>query len=148
MNDEISRVLKMVEEGKIDAEQGVALIKAIETATESSDWIDLNDDNPPNADDIPDPDAPRKKPAWLHIVVDGGHGHHKKKKVRVRIPIKLAKWGLKFIPKSAQTEMKKEFGDDFELSQLSEILDELPVGEDFINVVDEEGGENVRIFLR
>ena len=50
--------------------------------------------------------------------------------------------------KNVPNEMKKEFGEDFDFSQIGEILDELPVGEDLINVVDSEEGENVRIFLR
>ncbi len=156
MNDEVMRILKMVEDSKITAEQGAKLIEAIETATASSAWIDLNE---PSTDSGADPsdssiDSEQKlpsgkKPSWLYIMVDGGELRHgRKKSVRVRIPIKLAKWALKFVPKSAHAEMRKEFGEDFDLSQIGEILDELPVGEDLVNVVDSEDGENVRIFLR
>ena len=150
MNEEIMRILKMVEEKKITAEQGAKLIEAVESSTATGDWIDLNE--PPKDEGFEEalkklPDG--VKPKWLYIMVDGGeHRHGKNKRVRVRIPIKLARLALKFVPKSAQSELKKEFGEDFEFSQISEILDELPVGEDLVNVVDEEGGENVRIFLR
>ncbi|MCD6216284.1 hypothetical protein J7L05_00310 [bacterium] len=148
MKDEVMRILKMVEDSKITAEQGAKLIEAIETATASSSWIDLND---PSTYSGPSTDSGQagKKPSWLYIMVDGGEQRHgRKKSVRVRIPIKLAKWALKFVPKSAHAEMRKEFGEDFDISQIGEILDELPVGEDLVNVVDSEEGENVRIFLR
>lgn len=150
MNDEVMRILKMVEDSKITAEQGAKLIEAIETATASSPWIDLNEEGPNQlSNDVDVPQLKGKKPSWLYIMVDGGELRHgRKKSVRVRIPIKLAKWALKFIPKSAHTEMKKEFGEDFDISQIGEIIDELPVGEDLVNVVDSEEGENVRIFLR
>jgi hypothetical protein len=150
MNDEIKRVLKMVEEGKIKADEGAKLIEAIESSTVSSGWIDLNSEEAqPSGDPDQEPPVTGKKPSWLYIMVDGRCGVNRtKNNVRVRIPIKLARWGLKFVPRSAQAEMKKEFGEDFDFKQLGDIIDELPVGVDLINVYDDEKEETVRIFLR
>lgn len=149
MNDEIKRVLKMVEEGKIKADEGARLIEAIESSTVSSGWIDLNPDEPQSDDPDQAPPITGKKPSWLYIMVDGrSEMGRPQKNVRVRIPIKLARWGLKFVPRSAQAEMKKEFGEDFDFKQLGDIIDELPVGVDLINVYDDEKEETVRIFLR
>jgi hypothetical protein len=149
MNDEIKRVLKMVEEGKIKADEGAKLIEAIESSTVSSGWIDLNSEEASSDDPDSAPPITGKKPSWLYIMVDGrSELGRAQKNVRVRIPIKLARWGLKFVPRSAQAEMKKEFGEDFDFKHLGDIIDELPVGVDLINVYDDEKEETVRIFLR
>jgi hypothetical protein len=149
MNEEIMRVLKMVEEGKIPASEASKLIDAINSTKKAdADWIDLNQpesgSSTPEADNEPMPEPSGKKPSWLFIIVDGGD----KKKVRVRVPIKLARWALKFVPKSAQAQMKEEFGSDFDFKDIDHILDELPTDIDLINVFDDEKGEHVRIFLK
>ena len=145
MNEEIKRVLKMVEEGKINADEGAKLIEAIEAKSQPDTWIDLNAD--PNAE-VDENAKPGKKPSWLYVMVNDKSEGGRKKNVRVRITIKLARWALKFVPKRAQAHLKEKHGEDFDLSEISDMIDELPVGEDLINVVDEEKGEYVRIFLR
>ena len=148
MNEEIMRVLKMVEDGKIPASEAAKLIDAISAKKPESDWIDLNQpelaESKTELADEPLPGQSGKKPSWMFIMVEKGD----KKKVNVRIPIKLAKWALKFVPKSAQVQMKEELGQDFDLSEIQHVLDELPTDVDLVNVFDDEEGERVRIYLR
>jgi hypothetical protein len=148
MSEEIARVLKLLEDGKITADQAEDLINAITKATKSQDqWIDLNETpDSRGMDSDSAPAAPGKKPSWLYVMVDSMEGG--RKNVRVRIPVKMARWALKFIPKSAQTQIKEKHGEEIDLAALAEMIDELPVGEDIVNVIDEEKGERVRIFLR
>ena len=144
MNEEIMKILKMVEEKKLTADEASKLINAINVKKSESEWIDLNQ---PTADDKGEETSettPGKKPSWLFIMVQKGD----KKNIKVRIPIKLARWALRFIPKQAQTHMKEQLGEDFDLNELAQLLDHLPAGEDLVNVYDEDENESVRIFLR
>ncbi len=116
-NEERLKILKMVEEGKISAEEAAKLLKALST--------------------------PRRKTGvgnarWLQVrVTDTTSG---KVKALVKIPFSLVDAGLKigahFAPEIAGVDM-------------SLVAEALKAGESgkIIDVVDEEDGEHVEIFV-
>jgi DUF4097 and DUF4098 domain-containing protein YvlB len=147
MDENRMGILKMVSEGKITPEEALELLKAIESkqiATQSDDEALIR----LSAQDYKDDDEPvegegerKKRPRFLIIqVTEGG-----KKKVNVKIPLKLARLAMRFIPKSAQAHMKAE-GVEFDINELLSGLEEIGAGEELVNVVDDDKGEVVRIF--
>ncbi len=75
MNEEKLRILKMLEEGKIDAEHAVRLMDALDRA-----------DTRPSDRDL--------KKKWIHIQVE----KNGRNTVNVKVPLALLKFGFKFAP--------------------------------------------------
>ena len=123
MLDERLRVLKMVEDGKVSAEDGVELLSALRQEGKSV---------------LRPANSSSGKPRWFRIkvsdIITG------RSKTTVNIPMGLMDWGLKigaqFAPEVA----------DVDLNELSEILRSGVDGK-IIDVVDEEDGEHVEIFV-
>ncbi|MCD4760286.1 hypothetical protein K8R42_00115, partial [bacterium] len=87
MENERRQVLEMLAEGKVTVEEAQQLLEALNQA--------------PEKDEISELPAKRaglfRKPRMIHIdVVENG-----KKKVNVRIPLSLAKLGMRFVPEDA-----------------------------------------------
>ena len=149
MDENKMEILKMLQEGKINAEEAMELLKALEPSQiterqEDERMIELMEED--YADEqVEEGAAPgkKKRPKFLIIEVtkDG------KKKVNVRIPLKMAKMAMRFIPKHAQAEMKAH-GVEGNLNDLMQGLEELEPGEDFINVLDDDDNEQVRIYTK
>lgn len=117
------QILQMIEDGKITSEQGASLLAAL--------------DKPRGEDRSPSP-AKSGGPHWFRVrVTDLVTG---KAKATVNIPLGLMDWGLKigaqFAPEVA----------DVNLTQLGEVLRSGLEGK-IIDVVDEEDGEHVEIFV-
>jgi len=141
-------ILKMLQDGKITADEAAELLQALEPSEmmvkpENDRTIELMDEDYNNEEDGEEDEKPRKKkrPKFLIIEVnkDGS------KKVNVRIPLKLAKMASRFIPKHAHAQMKAH-GMEGNLNELLAGLEELEPGEDLINVNDEDDDEQVRIY--
>jgi len=138
MNEERKKILEMLAEGKINADEAERLISALEGA------------GSPDADDLKSAaGAPLK---YLRVVVEPGQDSEKQEKVNIRVPLKLIRAGLKlasFIPKDAQHKVNhalKEQGINADFTNLKpEDLDEIlhQLNDLSVNV---EGKENVRIF--
>lgn len=84
MNEEKLRILKMLEEGKIDAERAVKLMDALDRAETRPTDREL-------------------KKKWIHIQVDKGG----KNTVNVRIPLALLKFGFKFAPHAVRRHQER-----------------------------------------
>lgn len=121
--EERMKILNMIREGKISAEEGAKLLSA------------LGDSEKPTR-------APSTKasgePRWFRVrVTDLVNG---KTKVSVNIPFGLMEWGMQigaqFAPEVA----------DLDFEQLKEML-ESGVGGKVVDVIDEEDGEHVEIFI-
>ena len=123
--EERMKVLKMIEEGKITAEEGTKLLTAL-------------DDNR-RAPRGPVPPAPPGGPArWLRVRVTDTVTE--KSKVNVTIPMGLVNVGLKMGARFApETE-----GLDWQ--QVADAINTGMVGK-IIDVVDEEDGEHVEIYV-
>ena len=121
--EERLKILKMIEEGKVSAEDGARLLTALGS----------------NEGRSPTPAAGAAGEArWLRIrVTDPATG---KARVSVNVPTSLVdmaiKMGARFVP-----EME-----GFELQQIVEALKSGARGK-IVDVVDEEGGEKVEIYL-
>lgn len=146
MNEEKLRILEMIREGTVSPQEGLDLINALE-ATETS--ITTRESSPEafdpgRQDEEPEGEEPgkSKKPRWLYIKVDDQESG---KKVSIRVPITLAKFAGKFIPKDAKNEMKEQ-GIDLDLSGLMEQL-EKEGQQDLVEVMDGEK-KIVRIYTK
>ncbi len=134
MSEERKKILELLSEGKINADEADRLLSAVSKDKES------------NFDTV------KKEPKYLRIMVTPGSESEKHEKVNIRVPLKLIRAGLKLaalIPKSAQNQVNDalhEKGIEVDFSQLKpEDLDNIVRQLDDLSV-DVEGKESVRIF--
>lgn len=117
---ERAKILEMVERGQVSAEEGARLLGALEREGETR----VN--------------ASERFARWLHIrVSDLDTG---RPKVNVNVPFELVKVGL---------QIGSRFAPDIEDLDMDEFVAELQSGVpgSLIEVEDEEGGEQVEIYL-
>ena len=123
--DERMLILRMIEDGKVSAEEGAKLLTSV--------------NQEPTA--RPKAMVAQKKPGgaqWFRVrVSDSQTG---KMKALVNLPIGLMDWGLRVGAQFAP-EM-----DGLDLNELSEILKSGADGK-IVEVIDEEDGEHVEIFI-
>ena len=119
--DERLRILKMVEEGKVSADQGIEILKALGGGRKPG---------------YTERQAASDGPRWFRIrVTDLETG---KGKTNVTIPISLMDWGLKIGARFSPA--------DLDLEELHEMLRSGAEGK-IVDVVDEEDGERVEIYV-
>ncbi len=121
--EERMKILNMIREGKISAEEGAKLLSALGDTEKASR--------------IPSTRT-TGEPRWFRVrVTDLVSG---KTKVSVNIPFGLMEWGLQigaqFAPEVA----------DLDFEQLKEMLQSGVEGK-VVDVIDEEDGEHVEIFI-
>jgi hypothetical protein len=124
VDEERLRVLRMVEEGKLNAAEGINLLETLAQGQKSAKTQAR---------------ANTGGPQWFRVhVTDLGTG---RSKATVNIPLSLMDWGLrigaKFAPEVA----------DYNLTELTKILREDGMNGKIIDVVDDEDGEHVEIFV-
>lgn len=114
MNQERLKILEMIQEGKINAEEGYQLLQALEGAAKQPD----RESSPPGGRD-----------RFFRVKVDGD-----KTKVNVNIPMRLVKVaskfvsvGMNFIPEQARSEMDKH-GIDLSQIDFNELVDLIDQG--------------------
>jgi len=133
MSNEQLRILKMVENGKITAEEASQLLAALNL-----------------------PDNNKKKAKWLKIRIY--EKNREKPNVKVSVPLAVAKLATKIggkfkvsMPKKAQEKMEEKGikldAETFE--NIDEMFDSMAVNGRFnlINVVDEKDGNRVEIYV-
>jgi hypothetical protein len=127
-SEERIRILKMVQEGKITAEEGAQLLAAIDNTTQPAP--------PPRKPDAPNPsDKPGR---WFRVKVtntlDG------KTRVNVRLPVSLINAGMKIGAKfSPEVEM-------FDMDQLAQFINSGETGQ-LVEVYDDEDNEHVEVYI-
>lgn len=129
MNEESLKILKMIEEGKITAEEGKNLLDALGGGTEEEFKTKKTA-------------APEKKNKILRVIVDAKGEENAK--VRVNIPLEVAKKmaGLTaLIPKEAKREMLEK-GIDIDAINLEELIGMFQDGLIDENLVDIEAGNS------
>ncbi len=136
MNAERKKVLEMLAEGKISADEAERLLEALENkATETSPQTALTE-------------TLNNLPKYLFVKVDSADGD----KVNIRVPLKLIKAGIKLkalLPQDAQDKVNAKLNekginlDDFKAENFKDILDALT---EFELNVDEKKGDKVRIY--
>ena len=120
--EERMRILKMIEEGKISAEEGAKLLAALSEGRSSSSAFPQG------------PGAPR----WLRIrVTDISTG---RSKASVQIPLTLVDAGMK---------IGAHFAPEVEGVDMANVMDALRSGMTgkIIDVIDDEDGEHVEIYV-
>lgn len=120
------KILKMLEEGKLKADEAARLLEAVgESGAEAEAAATTK--------------GRGKK--TLHVRVF--RGDSERPNVNVNIPLSLAKWALKFVPADAKARMGNK---EIDLDELGTLLDE-GVGE-IITVHDEDKDERVEISIK
>ena len=128
VNEENLKILRMIEEGRITAEQGAQLLASgSKPASELAPVSEVTVTTPKSG-----------KTRWFRVLVTDTDSD--KVRVSVRLPLSLVKWGLKMGGQFAP-EVK---GIDFD--ELSEIINAEADGK-LVEVMDEEDGEHVQIFI-
>jgi hypothetical protein len=139
MNEDRKRILDLLAEGKINADEAERLIAAL-SGDRSSGGAD--------------PSPARKSPKYLRVVVDAGAGYGEgPAKVNVRIPMQLLRAGVRLgalIPVQAREQVNaalRENGIPLDVSQikpdnLETLIEQLG---DF-NVDVDDGHAKVRVF--
>lgn len=129
--DEKMTILKMLEEGKINAEEAARLIEAVGVKKEKEEEIK---------------EIRKKKAKYLRINVDDPG---KNEKVRIKIPMNLVKAGMKM--GNAGIKIGKKFNsdlaglEDLDLSELEKALSESEGGK--LIDIESEDGSKVQIEL-
>jgi hypothetical protein len=118
------KILKMLEEGKIKADEAARLLEAVGEGGEAAAAS-----------------TPKGRGKTLHVRVF--RGGSERPNVNVNIPLSLAKWALKFAPEHAKARMGDK---EVDLDELGTLLDE-GVGE-IITVQDEDKDERVEISIK
>ncbi len=124
-------ILKMVEEGKVNAEEAMKLLDAVRASSGETEAEAAQTSG---------------RARWLRVrCIERGD-----EKVNIRVPIFLAKsfggWATRFIPQKARQKMKEQ---GIELQTIRETLSHLgQVGKThLVDVRDEEQGEHVEVWL-
>lgn len=137
--DERDRILGLLEAGKISAEQAAVLLDAVASRGDAS----RNAGRPPTTGRAP---APRPPAQLLRITVDAREGDNDATKVHVNVPLKLARFASRFLPKEARAELE---GQSIDLSELLASLgDEVPDGPLVdIDASEADGSKSARILI-
>ena len=136
MNEERKKVLEILADGKITADEAERLLEALENkAQETSPQTALTE----TLDNLP---------KYLFVKVDAVDGD----KVNIRVPLKLIKAGIKLkalLPQDAQDKINVKLSEkginleDFAAENFKDILDAIS---EFELNVDDKKGDKVRIY--
>ncbi len=127
--EERIKILQMVQEGKISAEEAAQLLEALEETARA-------ESSP--AGKAVEPTAPGRKPRWFRVrVTDTDSG---RPRVNVRLPLSMVGIGLK---------MGSKFSPEIEGMDPNELMRMIESGEigQIVDVQDDKDGEHVEVFL-
>lgn len=119
MNDEQDRVLKLLEEKKITAEEASKLLDAIRRSEGGT--------------------GARNRFLKVRVFPKGSD----RPKVNVTLPIGLVKWGMNFIPDEAKAKIEEQ---EIDMKMISEALEKGITGK-IVDVDEDEHGNHVEIWL-
>jgi hypothetical protein len=125
--EERLKILRMIQEGKITAEEGIQLMDALE-----------KDPTPPTPPGSSAGTGAGKGGRWMRVrITDTTTG---KTRVDLRLPVNLVNAGMK---------MGARFSPGIEGMDMSQILQHVNTGEtgQVVDVFDEDDGEHVEIFI-
>lgn len=131
-NEERLKVLKMVEDGKISAEDAVELLKILDTSTARK--------SQPQAATTPPPPqtAGARDNRWFRVrITDTDTG---KTRVNVRMPVNMVNAGMK---------MGMRFAPEVEGMDIGELMQFIRSGEtgQIVDVYDDEDGEHIEVYI-
>ncbi len=136
MSEERKRILEMLAEGKITAEEADKLLSALSRGNEAVSGTGNGS----------------REPRYLRVMVEPGPNNQNADRVNIRVPLKLIRAGLKlasFIPKDARDQVNdalQEKGIEVDFNKIKpEDIDEIIKQLDDLTV-NVEGKETVRVF--
>jgi len=137
--EERMKILKMIQEGKISADDGVQLLQTLDSSSPAATGQARARNKPPAPQPPQQPQAAnRASGRWFRVMVtDTKSG---KTRVNVRLPASMVSAGMKL---GARFAPQVEGLDSI---QLMEYLNSGEVGR-IIDVYDEEDGEHVEVFI-
>lgn len=130
-SEERLKILKMIQEGKITAEEGIQLIEALDETTTASDSAQTDGSSIPSG-------SGRGGAKWLRVrVTDTKTG---KVRVNVRLPVNVVSAGLK---------MGAKFSPEVECLDVDQLMTHIRSGEtgQIVDVIDEQDSEHVEVFI-
>ena len=129
--EERIQILRMVQEGKISAEEAAQLLEELEGATKATPVS-------ASANGIAESQGLGRKPRWLRVrVTDTNSG---RPRVNVRLPISMVNIGLKM-----GTRFAPEI-EGLDTDQLVKLIESGEIGQ-IVDVMDDKDGEHVEVFL-
>ncbi len=135
IHEERMRILKMVEDGKVSADDAMGLLKSVgggavhfTTSTSSAGPVKVKD---------------KKSLKGKKLRIQVFEGDQEKPKVNIKLPLSLAKLGGKFLSKTGKARIE---GLDLDLDAVLSHLDELDE-ENIIEVDDEKGKTRVNLSI-
>ena len=131
-SEERIKILKMVQDGKITADQAAELLKALENRNAPTGGV------PGQAAGQAPGQAAGQRGRWFRVrITDTDTG---KTRVNVRMPLSVVtagmKMGMRFSPEV----------EGMDISQLAELIQSGEVGQ-IVDVFDEDDGEHVEVFV-
>ena len=129
-SEERMKILKMIQEGKLTAEEAAQLMEALEDRRSASSSAEV----PPEGTS----QGGAKTPKWFRVrVTDTNSG---RARVNVRLPVSLVSAGLK---------MGARFAPEVEGLDLAHLMEMINAGEvgQVVDVYDAGDGEHVEVFL-
>lgn len=152
--DERNRILDMLAEGKITAEQAAEILKAIGPSAGAAGPTPPRPPRPPHAGGSFDSEGERAYvmpkqgiARMLRISIDAdGEESSDRAKIRVNVPVALARFAMKFMPEEARVKLEDQ---GIDLAELLESLgDELPEGRLVdIDASGQKGGKAAKIIV-
>jgi len=134
MGEEQRKILDMLAEGKITAEDAERLLSALSSRNTAEGASDS---------------AGKAKPKYLRVVVDGAGGEN----VNIRVPLALLRSGIKLhalLPEEARDQVDRKLKDkgiNLNLGKGGAALDDLTDALSELSVdIDGDEGEKVRVF--
>lgn len=121
--EERMKILSMIEEGRITAEEGLQLLNTLGSQN-----------TPKEARSQP----PQGGPRWMRVQVT--ELETGKQRVNIRLPVSVINAGMK---------MGARFNTNLEGMDMNELMEHIQSGEtgQIVDVTDEEDGEHVQVFL-
>lgn len=129
--EERLKILQLLQEGKITADQAARLLEALETSTAQAKGA-------PRPPVPPSPPPPAGGGRWLRVrVTDTDTG---KTRVNVRLPLNLVASGIR---------MGMRFAPEIEGLDINELMSFIQSGESghLVDVYDDEDGEHVEVYI-
>lgn len=118
MNSARARILKMLEEKKITADEATRLLNALERTESTS-----------------------QSHRFLKVRVFPAGSE--KPKVNITVPIALLKWGMKLVPESAKAKIEEK---EIDLKLLSEAFESGLTGK-IVDIQDDEKNEHIEVWI-
>jgi len=130
-SEERLKILNLVQQGKITAQEGIRLLEALDKSRPPQPAF-------PSPQPPPPPAITSGGPRWLRVrITDVASG---KTRVNVRLPVTVLNAGVK---------MGARFSPEIKQEQMGEILDAIRAGEigQVVDVYNDEDGEHIEVLL-